>query len=995
MPTLDELADPILAPLVDDLGGAVGTAFRVIPDGTFLTCHHCVRDGGPVRLRGPDGEVVTAVCSAGDRLPAVDLAVLHCPELTGPAVPLVRTRGLDRFWTKGFGWQSNNVRGAMPREGLAQGRVALRYAVGEDEYELPAALVLGEQAPFDGGLSGSPLFDSDEQVVVGVVTTKYKGKAAAEGFGVPFDDAAARSEAIARLLEINRRRVPCFGRHLNAPAAREICRRQRERAISVLATSGRALPESYVARAGLDDAVDAFLDGDRQVLPVIGASGVGKTAALTALAEAARADVQAVLVEGSSLRRDDRGLADALKQLGEDPERLVGALAEEGDTLLVLLDAINEAPRDVRAALGPWWGETAVWLDGRAVKLILTSREDFWTFASRHVAARLTGDVKVELGDFDEDEAARGIATYGLAGRGLRPRDARHPFVLRIYSELDATRSLSRYQAVTRYIEMKSQAIAEATGGEVGVARVERVLRRIALATASSGGTHLPEELLAEACADVPQLEERLLSENVLTRVASGDVSFAFDQVPELLVALAGESDPAAVAEGALATARDVAPEKGWMSGLGRHLYAYLRLEEQDPDGFRIAVGRLVDELRGVDRRDELDRFWRLHLLLGEILEAAASPVALTDELVQYAEVLHEQQSMSGVFVRTLRTIALPLEPRMRVLQALVPALGDWGNRPKDWTPHGAGYRDELSPLSLLAASIDEDARRTFELMRPWLSDKTRLDGGEATVADVATNVLCHHVERIPPDLLDELASGSADELSAVRTMVERVPTVAVELAARADAPTALALVPAALRPDVPDDVRTALLETARRLYRDADRDDVRDTAFGVLLAARETVEDVLDDALEQLDHDASANLGGFYTALRVQPGRVFAALMARARSHPDETSEILSIVRNESLSDEQTDERLALAEDARAQGALEPWQLAMVVEYRLYKLRDEPPTKRLAALARELYAGDDDRVRRMIGYFVESEDQPGAGARAFRRELAALSRRA
>ena len=163
-------------------GRARGTAFRIHPSGVLLTCHHVVRDLGTVYVAEEGGEPVIGRCTSEDRFPTVDLAVIRT-SLTGPALPIARhNQDQTAWWTKGYGWQSDSVRAAVPVQGQLPGTLqVLSYG----QYHLPQVYALGAHSSFDGGVSGAPLLDPDSGVVTGVVNTLYRGSADLAGFALP------------------------------------------------------------------------------------------------------------------------------------------------------------------------------------------------------------------------------------------------------------------------------------------------------------------------------------------------------------------------------------------------------------------------------------------------------------------------------------------------------------------------------------------------------------------------------------------------------------------------------------------------------------------------------------------------------------------------------------------------------------------------------------------------------------------------------------------
>lgn len=195
-----------------------------------------------------------------------------------------------------------------------------------------------------------------------------------------------------------------------------------------------------------------------------------------------------------------------------------------------------------------------------------------------------------------------------------------------------------------------------------------------------------------------------------------------------------------------------------------------------------------------------------------------------------------------------------------------------------------------------------------------------------------------------------------------------------------------------ALRGGVDPNTLRALLDIALDLHQVASDDGderLTDITTRLLLRYAETVDAVLDAALAQLAGDGPAHFYGVANWVERDPERIFKALMERARRRPEDADQILQALGNESLSATHTEALLAFAEEAQAQGHVSLIAFAMTVEYRLYFVRDDPPSERLTRLARELLTGPDPTGRRTINFWLKGDPNPGA--RALHRELSSL----
>ncbi|WP_028802534.1 trypsin-like peptidase domain-containing protein [Streptomyces sp. 142MFCol3.1] len=139
-------------------------------------------------------------------------------------------------------------------------------------------------------------------------------------------------------------------------------------------------------------------------------------------------------------------------ELGDiGPERLARLAREAGRSLLLLLDGPEEMPSDLAHRLPEWTAATADWLRETGARLVVGCRAEYWEQAGAgfpadlvHGAAPGTASPEgrppacVRLGDLTEDEARLARARAEIAEGALAGADARHPLVLRLFSEVRA-----------------------------------------------------------------------------------------------------------------------------------------------------------------------------------------------------------------------------------------------------------------------------------------------------------------------------------------------------------------------------------------------------------------------------------------------------------------------------------------------------------------------------------------------------------------------------
>jgi Trypsin-like peptidase domain len=1036
MHSLDELVDPALVRVCDEEGNTVGTAFRVTPEGTLLTCHHVIKDLSEVKV-SPDGTtMLDAPCGPDDRFPALDLALLRCPALPGPALPLASDGGSwSTYWTKGFGWQSGSLPGAMPASGdILSNTTSIEYG-DEPHYRLPEVLVLAGGSTFDGGLSGAPLLDVDDRAVIGVVNTRYGGSASLDGFAVRIQRAAADEPRLASLLAENRKTVRHLGRHLNALAAVQLCEAQRTVALARLADSGQAATNVYCQRAGVQAAVEEFLDGPARILAVVGPSGTGKTMELAHLASSPPGGDACVLLLGARLSAGRPGLLSALDdELSAvaaaehwsplpTTDQLLGALQEPGQELLLLVDALNEVQQHLMA--GTWLADTAAWLRGQPVKVIVTCRPEFWqrwggtlppellhlpqTANGQHgrfpALKPLLNERQYQLGDLTSSEAKTALRIYGLSDRGLRPEDVRYPFLLRVYQEAMtrfAVGPLSRFAALELYVSLKCEQIARTL--DVRDDKVREVLERIAEALSDRTEARISSAELEELCQRIPRVDDELLSEHVLMRVPGG-FRFAFDQVAEYLQAQL--LDPATVAPKALRAASGSDRES-----LGAEILALLQLERQWGAGH---LGEALDLLLakldtygGDDARSREDvAFWNLHFLLSEVFRQVLNPQPLLPQLLHYAAILVRHWTMAELFLPALSSPGLPLHARFEVLRVLARMESDYNFRQKDWQRLSGTLSERASVARLVDEELQAHPAEAFALLVPWLRDdhplrtSHEIGGAEATVADVATALMHRQMDLAPDELFDLLADGVPHTDTALRQLSADRPDVAVEQCERWVATAqprlmrvAVDCAASALIWCRDPDLRERLLVVANSVATSDVPGAGRHKALLVLMSHPETVLQFADALLERLKAgDPAVKPRHLQVALNRDPERFLPVLLSYFEDHPEQIEDLGSMTRNLALSNTLEERTLRLLVDAYHQGHLSEVGLAMAVEYRCYRVVDNPPTPYVHEVARWMAAHSSPTFRRMMGHVTKAEPK-GPGRVQLQQELRSLLER-
>ncbi len=978
-------------------GRARGTAFRIHPSGVLLTCHHVVRDLGTVHVAEEGGQPVVGRCTSKDRFPAVDLAVIRT-SLTGPALPIAsHNQDQARWWTKGYGWQTNSVRTAVPVQGQLPGTLqGLSYG----QYELGQVYALGAHSSFDGGVSGAPLLDPDSGVVTGVVNTLYRGSADLAGFALPFVE-SKMIPRIGKLLAKNLTAVPAWGQYLNKVAACDICERQVRPRLNSLEASQQLLRGINFPRHRLDSVVQSFMRSDAVLLPLYGPSGYGKTVQLASMAQAQR--YPCVLLLGARVRGAERDLQDSLSAELEDvdvpfgritPDLLAQALASGGKSLVVLLDGLNEGPRDLRRNLRDWLGSSCTWAADMRVKIVLSSRPELWRLGERHISrnfiwqdprrAPASDLVGTEVGELSDAEADAALKAYGLMDRGIRRDDIRYPFMLRVYKELQRTSDieghLSRYHALELFVDSRCAAVAAALDGEVTNSRVRRVLRRLAAAMASSGDNHVTSDQLERAGAGVVGLEAALIDENVLIDIPEG-TRFAFDQVADFLRAETVE--PAAVADFAIEAIRE-----GSDSLLAQTEFALTGLARRDPHSFVRAADRLLT-FAGESNDRDLRRRCReaMRAPLSEISE----PAAFFPQLQRWTELV--AGGPAGFEARLISSLDLPAETRLSLLRTLLP--GDYG-RPAEKGEFEFYKRTGHWVLSYVINEVEVNPSRALPELANWLSDDRILRNSRASIRSIAKLMILHYADMAPSKLFDVLSSDP-EKLFMLRMLGQARPDIAraqsERLIRRKDSRSieaALVWAGGALETASDMITRNELLDVVNMTRQHGDS-STRLNALGVLLYNQETVRQVREDGFAAV---IDGMLAPHYLRLAAwdDPAAVVPRLIEIAGAHQENLDSILLIVAELPLSEEVETALIDLLVDSHKRGQVSDYLFADILYNRLCLVAEEPAAPRLREVAFSMARDPSEELRDVINDYL-ADDVAGHGAHQLQVDLRAMYR--
>ncbi|MFJ6794037.1 serine protease [Streptomyces sp. NPDC091268] len=917
-----------LVGIFDPAGRARGSGFVADDCGTVVTSHEAVDGLSRFVLRGPGERTWPAEAADVTALPEYGLALVRTDGLGVRPLPVALRESVapgTYVRLPARGWRQARVLG--PAEVIyaaAGGRhllpVALELAIGTDGQD---ALRLGGEA------CGGPVLDAETGAVLAVLGSALQAEHRSGGFAVPLAAAASAAAAsvagpggsLAALLRRNAATVPGHGRDLNLAGALELTG-------TTLGAAFAAHRPEPVDRPAVAAELDAFASGGRPVLALVGAPGTGRTTALAALAvrrAGGATPAPTLWLRGADLRPGDGSLADAVDRalaaaarivspaagsgwapasgsgaasaapsptpspppLAEDVARLA---ARAGRALLVVLDALEEAPADP----GTWAEATVRWLERSGARLVLAARPEHWEQAGTryppealHTPARPAPRLPpaVPLGDFTPEEAARARARLDIPAGAVREGDDRHPLTLHLLADVRA---------------------AGVTTGRPGredvfAAHLDLVCLRVAVRIAAAGADLLPRprgatygpgvrRLAARVAGQVHEAARRCLGpgQGELDRAAFENLfpwrtGWASAVLTEGLLVPAGPGYRFAHEElgdwlqsGHLDLPAALAALEGPGHSVPRHrigpvLEALRRLPPEDAGAHLMRLVRLLHRDPGPE-----PAWWAGRLLRETLLRAPAAgafPTVL-HALAEHVAHTGPRDDFGGWFWNRLR---LPEPDRLDLLRRMLP--GDHRH------------------LDAAARRLARDPRLVLPLLCAWFTDERRLRGRPgATVATAAQALLHTHRRRAVDDLVEALVDAAhprADELLTV--LAEDEPSAlsrAVDRWAHDERPgrrVAAAAHGLATAPHVRTPADRELLRRAARALLDRPGDAaLHGSALGMLLRDPQVRARYLPDALACFrDPDRRSRLpaSALVAALPVlpDPDSVFAALRARA----------------------------------------------------------------------------------------------------------------
>jgi hypothetical protein len=720
--------------IVDGQGVLLGTGF--VAAQYVITCHH-VLDGAAPAIRDAAGNTIPAQVVEDEALARHDLALLEI-ETVDAVLPIEPATGVPReLLLRGFGLGAIGYRSSVPVLAAVTGATSIEYQTKLRTYKLDEVWQL-HRADIVPGFSGGPAI-GPEGVAIGVTVAQHAGRATA--FVVPFSQ-VAMVQRFAALLEDNRLRVPRGGAYTDVRSAIALLARRCADRVDWLRELRQFVDEWSVEREEANATAAKFLNERALILPVVGATGTGKTFLLTQLALTTTMPALLLLARDIKPNWDlSDAVADTLAADGQVVARCLQHLQQQG-RWVILLDGLNELQLSVDQ-IRSWFLRAAKWARERQAALVVSCRTELWQLLESSVpqdwlgqhsvpteggGARSEQDA-VSLSAFTLDEAARARDAYHLTAAWT---ELREPALIRVAAELGAKRAVARWNVIDAFLRQRCEAAAAAMNLTRDAVAIQTILENLATRCLDSvdGLTLTVEE--AEAAAGGEQGVLQALVKQALLVRGDRTVRFAFDWVVEHL--------------------------QGRRVDLEEALRA---LDRSKPATSAVLCAAIEFALAqgDVDRASQamvvaLDRMYRDAESVAVLRAVSASFDLVKHGLQQIARGWMGEPS--DEVYRFVASVTFSIAQRVELARVLLPHTGYWPWRHKDRELQPSRFEHGGALFHVFRVLLAEDIEATVRSVMPWLGDATRMREGEGSPDEVATAVMVQ-AERIDHQAIVDL----------------------------------------------------------------------------------------------------------------------------------------------------------------------------------------------------------------------------------------------
>jgi hypothetical protein len=524
----------LLFHVFDPRGIPLGTAFA-IAEHVALTCVHVVSGQSRVELRAPGLSIEATVDLAASSFD-LDLALLRTESPLPSIWPVEYDWNVgDSLQLSGYQLQAVAKNSPLPTIGRISGSTSVPYQSNGLSFAGHGVLRV-ENALVEPGLSGGPAILVEDDVVIGVVVSRFSTDG---GFVIPFSR-VQRDSGLGLALGDNVVRVPRWGRFLNAIALKEAAARYTESVLNDLRKRGHYTRERHVRRSNAADQVLNRVSHGDSVCPIIASSGVGKTYFLAGLVEELRGRYPVLLVRAAAFDFSslDSLVASATSTSESHIAAVLDRLLSNGTRLIVAIDGLNEAAAPV-PEVRRWLLNANRRLGANGVTLIIGCRPEYWSLVEAD--AGNPRPVRLEwFSDAERDQAA------GLYGVEPHNRLFSYPLLLRLAAPTASSSGAPPSVAIAmeRYGQLMVRKAALAMEGDLTEGQVWDRLRRLGRAMTGQDDLWLSFAKYEELAAP-PPLPAVLIQEGLFQESTAG-IRPMFDELAYWMQAKALVAEPIA-----------------------------------------------------------------------------------------------------------------------------------------------------------------------------------------------------------------------------------------------------------------------------------------------------------------------------------------------------------------------------------------------------------------------------------------------------------------